>query len=40
MCRSLLRALPDSISPYLAALMVRDMLNMPEGQDADPTCRA
>jgi CubicO group peptidase (beta-lactamase class C family) len=29
--------LPDSVSPYLAAITVRDMLNMLEGQDPDPS---
>ena len=29
--------LPDHVSPYLAALMVKDMLSMLEGQDPDPT---
>ena len=29
--------LPDSVSPFLAAITVRDMLNMLEGQDPDPS---
>ncbi|MEX6687006.1 serine hydrolase [Danxiaibacter flavus] len=29
--------LPDSISPYLAALTVKDVLSMSDGQDPDPT---
>jgi len=31
------KELPDTIGPYLAALTVKDMLSMLEGQDPDPT---